>query len=248
MNEDALKIAAEALVGVTGVFPQDGPVTREQGRRAERVAKEWRAAVDAWLDQKEPADFKWVKPPDHEKTLEDLTSGITADRGAELVSLLVVPELADAYLQHLSDAREYLRALWPAFELDTPRGPRLVVPGKIERGRVASLLAVVDDPERVLDEMRMGTLTYPQADAFRRVYPRLHEMLVAMIREALALKPKAYVMPWWQERVYRVLLDLKPSMSLSRVEQPPPRAANPNISVDTKAEKLQTRAQVLAQR
>lgn len=243
-------LAAEALCATTGIL-QTEPVSPEQGRLARRIPDEWRGEAMAFLDADKARAFKMPRQPDHMKVLEQLSTGLTAERRATLVSRLADPDLAEAYLEQVARATAWLRARWTVLSLDTPIGPRLEPPGKVEQMRAASLLSVVDGPERILTEMRSRTLTSEQAEALDACYPALFGMLKSMLWEGLTKRyktPEKYSLSWAHELVIRRLVGLAPEVSLSTVE-PPPEKAPPKVGpIQFDASKLETKAQTLAQR
>lgn len=236
-------LAAEAILAVTGIFVDDA-ITPEQGKKAEGLAARWRAEVAAFLDQKSPKAFKLPKARDHEKVLDRLIEGHDDAKRQLLVRDLTDPDVAVAYLDALGKAVAELRERWPGFTIDSPIGERYVVPGVVERGRARSFLAVIESPDRVLAEMRAGTLTTAQADLFKDVFPRLHQMLAAILGEEINARKrdKKYRVVWDKERVLRTLFGMKPALSLTRAEQKPEKGT-PKIRVDFS--RLRTRAQTL---
>src|SRR6185436_774089 len=97
-------LPAEALLATTGIF-QEKPISAAQGQEAESLPNRWRRSVKEWLDAEKPAKFRMYEQPAYEPTLEKLTAGIDPETSATLVSKLVNPELAQAYLTQLSNAR-----------------------------------------------------------------------------------------------------------------------------------------------
>jgi hypothetical protein len=223
-----VSLAAECLVATTGVL-RPRRVTRSDGAEAARLPRQWRTAVREWIEQERPRRFRLDQRPDHESTLENLTRGVSLEELADVHRELEA-EMASAYDAQLSNAREYLRALWPALALDTPMGPRALEPSLTELGDAYAALAVVERPERILDELRMGTLQDAQVQALAAVYPGLLQMLQAMIQEEILrqlTRRRGWSMRWWHEQLWRQLLGLPPELPLSEVKQPPARAASP---------------------
>lgn len=241
-------LAAEALTAITGLF-QDGPVTPTQGRLAKALAKTWRAGLAEFLDQKKPKPFRLPKAPDHEGMLDQLTAGVSATRRAALVSQLADPALGEAYLTVVARGIAYLKERWPVLSQDTPLGPRYLPPGKVESGRSASLLSVVDDPGRVLEEMNSGTLTTEQGAAFRSVYPELAAMARTILWQELVRRyktPEKYSLAFAREQVIRKLVGMPPEVPLSRIEPAKASKAPAIPKVDFKD--LRTKAQELGSR
>lgn len=223
-----MPLATEALVAVTGVL-NPRPVTRTDGKEAARLPLEWRREVRDWFDQQRAHKFRQAPQPDHERTLDNLTRGIDLEKLAELHAALE-PEAAAEYAAQLSNAREYVRERWPALALDTPTGPVILPPSLTEMGEACDVLAVIENPSRVLSELRYGTLSFSQVDAMAAVYPALTEMLRAMVQEEILRRrsrQRTWEMPWWQEQLWRILLQMPPDVPIAEVKQPPARAASP---------------------
>lgn len=233
-----MSLAAECLVSVTGIM-SPRRVRRADGKEAARVPLEWRREAREWLEQAGERKFRLGPRPDHERTLDSLTRGISTEELADITAELE-PEAAADYAAQLSNAREYLRARWPALALDTPAGPRLLEPSRSALGEAYAILAVLDRPARVLDEMRMGTLQPPQVDALAAVFPGLLGMLQALVQEEIlrqVANRRSWSMPWPKERIWRALLGLQPELPLSEAVQPPARMANPApIEIDFRSQ------------
>lgn len=246
-----MSLTAEALLAVVGIFP-DEPISPSDAKLAIAIPRTWRAEVLEWIDQEKPQKFKLPKAPNHAKIREALVQGIDADVSATVLSSIADDALVFDFQATWSNAREYLRSEWPMIQRQVAAGPpKLVEPGRVEQGRAASLLFVVDDPSRVVEELRMGTLTAAQAKAFRTCHPALFEMLHAIIDEELRLRrarKDAYELHSSKVRVYRNLIGLPPEAPFEFAENEPPKMAQPSISVRFKPERIQTRAQELASR
>lgn len=244
-----MSLASEALCAASGIFPTD-PLGPAEGREAKALAKTWKAASEAFLDSTKPARFKAPAHVDWAKTWEKLSAGIDAAQIATVTASLVDDELATDYQVTLSNAREYLRTRWPVLQMDALPTPVLLPPGNVERGKAESLLAVLNDPARVLDEMASRALTQDQADGFREVFPALADMLRAMLWEGIqarAASSKAYRVPRALEGVLRKLAGLPPGAPMDRMEQPPANASKPQpVAVQFKS--LRSRAQALEAR
>lgn len=245
-------IAAEALVAATGIFPEK--ITQTLVEEAISLPRVWQRRIRAWFGSDANERFTLYPRPDHEETLEKLTAGMQPAAAASLVRGLP-PDQAQAYLAQLSNAREHVRAIWPALRLETPTGPELLPPSTMEMGRAWSVLAVIDHPTRLLDEMAMGTITAEQADAVAEVYPALFDVLRGLIDEEInrrRMERKTYKVPYRHQQILRTLLGLPPGVQLTQIAQEPARkiaksapASNP-IQIDFTT-RLGTKAQQLEQ-
>lgn len=238
-------LPAEALCAVTGLFPDDPPGPR-QGMAARALPGEWRAHVKQFFDQGKPRKFRLYPRPAHEATLDKL---VAAPDNQWLTSRLQDPDIAEDYLVTFSNAREYVRARWPSLSMDTFAGPRLLEPGKIAMMGAWSILAVIEDPTRLLVEMLSGTPGYDQVVAVEAVYPSLFKMLLALIQERKQMelaRKKSWQVPWTKERVLRIVMGLPPDVSVTEAPQAPARAARPTIKIDftstnTRAQRIEAK-------
>lgn len=245
-----MALAAEALLAVTGLFPTD-PLGPAEGRDAKALPKQWKAAIDAFLDAATPTKFDMPPHVDWEKTWAKLSAGIDQEQIATVTASLVDDAIDQDFKVTLSNAWEYVRSRWPVYQMDTvsKRAPTLLPPGRVELGKAETLLATLDDPSRIVDEMRSHTLTYDQAAALKGVYPALYDMLKAILDEALDRREgakKDFTVGHAKETVIRKLWGVPPGVELSRVEPPAakPGESAPNIKIDfsrqeTKAQSLQ---------
>jgi hypothetical protein len=235
-----MTLAAEALVAVSGIFPER-PIGPSDGMAARQLPNEWRAQVKAFFDQARPRKFRLYPRPAHEKTLTRLTTGVDLPM---LTRKLADPDLVTEYGVTLNNAREYVRARWPSLSMDTFTGPRLLEPGWTAMAEAWAVLAVVDDPSRILVEMLCGTIAGEQVAAVKTAYPALWKMLLAQIDERKNLelgRKKSWTVSWPKERILRILLGLPPDVSIAQAPQAPARAAAARINIDFSS--AQTRAQ-----
>lgn len=247
VNPDVASVAAERLVAVTGLFPAR-TLGVAQADAAEALPRAWARRVRDFLDAARPTRFRWPASPPHEATLDRLVTGIAPEESSRLIRKAGDADIAQAYLSQLSNAREYVRSIWPALSLDTPTGPRLLEPGPDTMGRAASVYHVVDRPERVLDELCYHTLLPDQVVAFKTVYPRLYDLLRGLVQQGIdrrAAHRKSYTVPWAQERVLRVFLQLPSGSPIARVTQAPARMTAPSAPLNLDFSGQQTKAQRL---
>lgn len=240
-----VSLPAEAILAVTGIF-HDETLGPRDGHQAALLPGEWRTSVKAFFEQSKPRKFKLYPRPPHEATLDKLVAGIDKDRDERLTARLASEEVANDYRLTLSNAIEYVRARWPALRMDTFAKPRLVSPGWATMAEAYAVLAVIDRPGRLVDEMLMGTLLAEQVDAVKAVYPNLFEMLRGMIEERRQLslaRSQSWTIPWRLERVLRILAGLPPDIDISQAPQAPARAGRAKVDIDFASS--QTRAQRL---
>ena len=238
-----MNLAVEALLATTGIMREEPPGPRD-GMAARALPGQWRTEVKAFFDQERPRRFKLYPRPAHEATLDRLTTGVDPQA---MAGRLADPDVVTEYLAVLNNAREYVRARWPALKMQTFTGPRLLEPGFTAMAEAWAILAVVDDPSRLLVEMRSATLLGAQVDAVKTVYPALFQMLLALVEERKQLeltRVRSWSVPWPKERVLRILYALPPDVSIANAPQAPARAARRDIKIDFTSS--QTRAERIA--
>lgn len=243
-----MMLAAEALIAVTGLFPER-PLTAKDGREAEKLPKIWTAEIRDFLDGR-PVRFRAPPAVNYRKTLDRLAAGIDVEEAADLTQNLASDDVAREYKVALSNAREYLRAQWPKLQLMEPTGPEILEPGEIELGRLSTLYATVNDPGRVLAEMRSRSLTKAQVDALAGAFPGLYEMLKAIVADQIqrrTVEARSYRVPWDQKVVLNKVWQFPQNVPLSQIQQEPPKSAPvPQVKIDferqrTKAETIEAR-------
>jgi hypothetical protein len=240
-------IAAEALVAQIGIFPGPAEIlTKEDKKAAEGIEKLWRGEVRAWLEQDKPKRFTLAKQYPFEKTLDLMTSDLPAELFSQLKDAAVLTECQ----AQLDRARAFARSKWPVRYLDRPERPAglLLQPAQVELMGACAVVAVLDDPDRIVEELRMETLETAQIEAFKAIYPDLHKMLVAITWDEVDRRAldKEYYMTWGTELVFRRLLGMPPQLAITTAQRPPPAAGHPTIKVDfgrfkTNAQKLNER-------
>lgn len=246
-----VQTSAEALLAVTGLFPDMAkPIGKGQAADAAALPGRWLRRVSAWLEAEKWARFRLQPMPAYLATYEKLTAPIGLDEIGRYTATIADQNISDAYKASLSNAREYARANWPVLSMDTATTPRLLEPGKPVVGQATAMLAVLDDPGRVLDELDMGTLTEDQAKAFRTCYPALYEMLRRFFEAEILrrrARVKSFTIPYARELQLRTLLGMPAEMSITEVQRPPPRmtstgAPRLKIAVEpTKAQRLEAK-------
>jgi hypothetical protein len=240
-----MSIGAEALVAQIGILPaRDEMLTKEDGRDATKLPEMWRAEVRAWLAQSKPKRFTLCRQYHFERTLNALSNPLPTDLFSQLQDAGKQAECRAT----LERSRAYALAHWPVRYLDRPTGQQILQPGQIELLGACAILAVLDDPDRMVDELRMETLEETQVEAFKANFPDLHEMLVAIVWEEIDRRAldKDYFMLWGTELTFRRLIGMPPEMAISDAKRPEPSAGKPTIKADFSS--LKTRAQKLQEK
>ncbi len=237
-----LALTAEVLAAGVGVLSND-PIKTGDLVVASRLPGKWRKGVDAFMKGQpcDPGREGGLAKLDMEKSLEQLTEPV--ESAAEIVVNVGNSDLGQAVLDVVVAARQYLAAQWPTVVVSQAWGPELMDVSPTEKRRAAALLAVVDAPGAVLDEMRAHTLEPAQAEAFRVCYPQLFQMLADLIWEELSACTAKKPLPWRQEQVLRVLWNVPPQQ---QIQTPRGTGGGSPGSAPIRSKELQTKAQRLA--
>ncbi len=237
MQPSSERLYAEILAAVTGLYPKP-PLDKATGLAAASYLQEFEAEIEAWVDSTRTLKFQAVRVRDADKTYEKLKLGLDpANEGAALVQLLNAPEVASAYMETIANGRSYLLQRWPRLEIDTPWGPKQLEPSTSSVLHASVLYAVVDSPERLVKQLRSGTLTADEVTAVQTVFPVLHEQMLAIVRKVV----------WSRKEIARhVEAGLRTFLGMpasSPVEVPPPPdvkgPAIPNVKWETRRTALQ---------
>lgn len=245
MPPDSLSVSAEALVAVSGIL-RDKPLTEVTAEAARNLPRAWSEKVTAFFTETEWRPFKVPKVPDYEETYDALAVGLSPEDKAKLLAEVRDQELGDAYSFQVDAARGYLLERWPINQRDTATGPRNEPPSTMQQGQAWSLFTVINDPNRILDEMLMGTLLEEQAEAFREVCPGLFDRLRGLIdmeiKERQA-KSNDFAVAWDRERVLRTLMGLPQEVPITEKKRggdaPPEASPAAEINIDFSRERPQ---------
>lgn len=237
------QLYAECLIATTGVLPDE--VTDADKMAAETLPARFERRLRAWLGAPQ-GSFVYVAPP---KDLGKLFDKIAAEpMDAELAAWRAgigqdVPELAALFEAGIRRARDVLTDAWPRVVLTGPEGVRVLELENDDAEEAHSVWLVVNDPERVVQELEGYSLTDSQARAFREAFPAL----ATFVREALEAgiasrraRSKAWELGEDREGVLRILFGLPPEAPLIAPPTPaPPAAAKVNVD----PERIRTQGQ-----
>lgn len=223
------RLAAEALVAVTGIWPRRPP-SLDDMLAAEGMLDRWRGRYERLL-RGEQRPFKWQPPP------RDMEARITTrppqDEATRWLAELGDPAVGVEYASTIAEAREYLAALLPQ---ETIEGvvPEARPPGRDERDEVWSVARVLDDPETLMDDAESWAVTASQVTAWTAIYRELSVALsAALTNEIVEHVAKGRAISWQVESVIRTLRGVPPEAPLrlpAPVEPKPP--APPAARVD----------------
>lgn len=240
-----MSLASEALLAITGIYPKD-PVSPDDAAAARRIPVEWQKRVAEFFEGKTQRP-PMPRYPDYLKTWDLLNE----DRDdAQLIVAIEDATIAAEYAGSIGSARAYVREQWRPLFQDIPTGRRVLEPSLSETQRAGAIFVFVDAPEAIFSEMLAGTIAADQVDAMKENYPALYDMLTVMCRseiERRLARKQSYEVPWTQERVLRILLQLPLGQPIKPLEQGEKQAAPPKIDVEVgKSKDLPTKAQQIS--
>lgn len=180
-------LTTECLLGTVGLTPKE--ITPRQHTAAATLPDTFRDRALAWWNRRDRKRYKDIREIDLDKLFDKIAAPPTQ---GELEDWLSVAGDDDEVIQDLhlslSAAREYLKEKWPRIQIRTFAGTRLAALSVDDAAEVTSLIAVLNEPTRVLDEMDCGSLSPSQAEAFRKIYPTLYGVYRQAIEEGAGKK------------------------------------------------------------
>jgi hypothetical protein len=226
---------SEALLATTGVI-RPRPDDTSIGRAAELLA-EFTARAGRWVGI---TDLKHWTPPSSQgfarpESLRERLMHTPAE--PEGLSDLGDEVLGAEWVAELGDAREQLLAAWPAVVM---RGGIEAedVPLSFDRGQDwLALVAVVEDPFRLLHELEAGALVPAQLTLFESVYPDLHRVMLEQTGRALVeLLAKRRGLSPAKDRLVRLVLGRPPDepILVPKAEEPAPETPPKSDGPDTR--------------
>jgi hypothetical protein len=236
-----MSLQSDALLAATGIFPKD--ITPKEHAASEGVVATWTKRLTSWVKSEDQGEFVFVPPKkDLDKVFETLAKDLDAEEvgawfdglGAENVDLQI------DYVSSLGRAREYIIEAWPKYSLEGPTGPKVLPLSHDDAAEVWSLLQIVDDPDRLLDEMGAWTLTMSQAAAFTECYPDLYKhanKVITMAMTEKSAKDPAWDLGLQREAILRTFRGLAPETPQAPAVPPP--APAPSFTPDAEREKTQ---------
>ena len=218
-----MSLLSESLLAVTGVIrpkPDDTSVGR-----ADELLEQLKARARRWLGSSTVKP--WTPPPSQGfATAEALRERLLYTPGEpEGVEHLGDAVLAAEWVLELKDAREQLCAAWPGMAM---RGGLAEEEPPLSLDRTQDwlgLVAVVEDPTRLLHELEAGAVLPAQVAIFKSVYPDIMRQLVGDLFKALVdLQLKNRDLTPAKERSLRLVLGTPPEepILVAKPEEPPP--------------------------
>lgn len=177
---------SEAIVGVTGVLEPE-PIDDGTLGAAAELTTPWQRRIKKWVRGKEIKPFARPRIRDWKATRLQLETILTDTQRKSLVKPLnkLDPALANDYLADLDRCREFLLTAFPKSEIDSVMGPHELEPNRQALSVWLSQVAVIEDPDRILTDMEMGTLEDSQVTAFEQCYPEIYLELYGMVNSEL---------------------------------------------------------------
>lgn len=209
------------------------------------VPDTWAKRLRRWVTaDQEP--FTYVPPKkDMEKLFTKLVTPLDTNEVAQWLEGIGIEdtELSVDYPVSLMRARQYLVDAWPKFSVTGADGARILPLSADEAEEMSSILQVLDDPEKVIQEMFSWTLTADQALAFHTCYPDLFahadDAIVGRLTELRAKNP-TWEMGVEQEGILNLLRGLPPE----ELPPAPPEPPQPAEKVKLDPERDRTQAEV----
>lgn len=232
-----MSLESESLLAVTGCIR---PKINESPARMAEIPERLRTRVGRWL--RGPAR-PWTPPPYHDPAKLRERFAHTPDELDGHDGLDEV--LAAEWVQEVKDARASLIARWPGIPLRgglTSLEPPLAHDGAADW---LALVAIAEDPFRLLDELEAGALLPAQLELFQEVYPELTRVVTeAVFSMVVDLAAKGTDLPEAKERGLRMILGTPPDepIVVPPAEEPPP-SKPPSAGKAERADALKTVAQ-----
>lgn len=243
-----MSIQAELLLASTGVLGLD-PVTIEDAQAGDATTAEWPGRLQRWVRGK---DHKPYKPPP-KRNLETAAQNLARPLSAADIEIITAQLVGDSalkmeYLDALQSSRAYLTNAWPSNTRTTPAGIQFLPLSSGQSWFAAGVLAVVEDPWRLVEELEMLSLTQAQAAAFRACYPEMFaaaiETLQTAMSDATGTRPDWEPTPDRIDRM-RTLAGLQKPLEAKPPSAPAPQTQPLNLEKQFK--KAQTKSQRIEQ-
>lgn len=235
-----MSLESESLLAVTGVIKPR--INESLGRMAEvpgRIA----TRVQRWLASTGPAR-PWTPPPYHDpqKLRERFVHTPDTLEGVDGLDEVLAAE----WVNEVAEARASLTDRWPGIPM---RGGITAIEPPLSHDAAQdwlALVAIAEDPLRLVDDLDSGAALPAHVDLFAEVYPELMIVLTKAVMDAVvALVARGTELPEAKERGVRMVLGTpedEPVVTAAPETTDSPKSSSaPADSGDT--ERLQTVAQ-----
>lgn len=236
-----MSLQSDALLAVTGLFPET--ISAREHAASEVVPATFAKRATRWVKTEELSEFVFVEPKkDLDKLFDVLAVPPNELDVAQWVEGLGVDdhELVADFYTSLIAARQYVVNSWPALTVDGAAGIRILPLSHDDAAEVWSIIQVLDEPERVFDELDARTLTATQALAFRECYPELYKIADEAIEAALIekrAKDDDYDLGWEREACLNTLRGKPPEAPYT--PPPPPPVTEKGLKLEPERERTQ---------
>jgi hypothetical protein len=233
-----VSLETDCILAVCGIL---SPVITPRTLAASQVIPHaWEKRLRRWVTA-ELKDFRYHAPPDMERVWMKLATPLNQAELEPLVAGLGLDPIAVADLWlDLTAARDYVTGVWPKFTVDTLAGPKILPLSADDTEEIGAVLGVLEDPERLLEEMEAHTLTASQVTGFKAAFPDLYDFankaVDAEITERQA-KNMEWSPGWEKEATLRVLRGSPPEDPVKPAPAPP--APPKQFKVDAERDKTQ---------
>lgn len=240
-----MSLRAEMLLAETGVL-RTVPVTRDDAIAGEAGLIQMQRRIASWCREQDPAPrpFKACRERDAEKTHRRLAEQPTEQEHAEMTAEFVDPVLAIEWWEAREAARMYLVNARPKFALESATGEEVLPLSQDDAEEWLSLVDIVEDPMRVVEELEMFSLTPTQANAFKECFPQLFSICHAFALDTCTdMEAKKRRITWERDSVLRVFLGIAPTAKVEvQGSDQPPKEPEPQ-KIDLQSALTQTPAQ-----
>lgn len=185
-----MSLVGEALVATTGFLGGLRQVTEEDVRLAEALLTSVAARAAHFIQREKQRPFKMQPQRNVQGIRRSLQAVLTDTAKAEAING-IEPVLGADYLDTFEQARDIALACYPVTEIPAMNGSIDLDPPEDEQQEWLSILAVLEDVERLLEELEMFALTVTQVSRFRDVYPELHAFMASVFDEEMAERTNA---------------------------------------------------------
>lgn len=240
-----MSLESDCLLAVTGVRPD--AITPAELDAAKTVLARFGRRVRAWVRSGKREPFEPAKVPNLDKWLADISEDLSEEKVTALLAATdPESELSSSYYAGLQHAREWLLERWPRTMRPTNRGPRSVELAADDAAAWWDIVRVVEDPDAIIELLEQGTLSAEQAEAFRDVYPELHDFVEGVIDDALNTAPEKWEPTPDVDDLLATLAGVPVATEAAPALPPPAPPPGKGIDLAGKAAKERTKADIAA--
>lgn len=211
-----MSLDSELVLAVTGVLKPTA-IDADVTAASSALLDAYERRLTRWVRGTESDPFEPPKERDLRKTRLQAQAVVAESTLRELLKPLIAvdPALAVEYQADLLRARTVLDKGYPLETVESVMGPEEMPPAWDKAKRWLAVVAVVEDPDRILDEFEMGSLEPAQVSGFKACYPelwawlwrRLMKELISMRAESMRAQARgkpATTLPFDREATVRL--------------------------------------------